>query len=361
MADDLIWSLDPHGKVKHLILQRHLDAWLPIMTRSFDDLLYVDGFAGPGVYDKGEPGSPIIALKAAILNGALLMRPPRGKLHFLFIEEKYARVEKLQEEIDKLLRKHALPRWLTYSIEPGEFETVLGFKFDQWSKRGNRPMFAFIDPFGYSGLPMELINRIGRVPHSECLINFAYQSINRWAVSSGDEKREEHLDALYGTPEWRRYVGSEAAMVEFYQQQLIKRGGFKYNCTFKMKDRSNSTEYFLAFATSEPKGLSAFKSAAWKADPVGGRVFSDAADPDQLFLSLPIDPLRKLLERHFAGAGWVSMDSLKEFVRHTQYSEEKHLIKSVLVPLESGGHLIVEREPGSRRGSFNRVRRLQFK
>lgn len=359
MADDLLWSLDAHGRVKHLILQRHLDAWLPIMTRSFRDLLYVDGFAGPGVYLQGEPGSPIIALRAAILSNAFSAKPPQCDVHFLFIEEREDRAARLQHEINKLLQAHPLPGWLTYSIEPGEFEAIMSDKFYRWSMNGYRPIFAFIDPFGYSGHPMRLIRRIARVPHSECLINFAYQSINRWAIH-GDEKREAYLDALYDSPEWRARAGSEEMMVDFYRSQLRDHGGFRYNCTFKMKDSTNSTEYFLAFATNDPKGLSVFKSAAWKADPVGGRVFSDAADPHQLFLKLPLDPLRKLIEKRFTGAGWLSRDAIDEFVRDTQYSEDKHLVKSVLVPMEKEGRLIVDREPGSKRFSFNRVRRMRF-
>jgi three-Cys-motif partner protein len=84
-SEPTIWPLDPHGRVKHLILKRHLDAWLPIMTRSFPRLVYVDGFAGPGIYEGGEPGSPIIALRAAIHNASLRAKPPTCELGFLFM------------------------------------------------------------------------------------------------------------------------------------------------------------------------------------------------------------------------------------------------------------------------------------
>ena len=39
---------------------------MPILSRgSFPEILYIDGFAGPGEYEGGEPGSPIIALETA--------------------------------------------------------------------------------------------------------------------------------------------------------------------------------------------------------------------------------------------------------------------------------------------------------
>jgi three-Cys-motif partner protein len=359
-ADDpTIWPLDPHGKSKHLILQRHLDAWLPIMTRSFPKLLYIDGFAGPGVYEGGEPGSPVLALRSAIFNRALKVQPPNCELGFLFIEERADRIARLKEEVKKLLEQEPLPRWLKYHVAEGEFEPVMINKFDQWSLHGRRPMFVFIDPFGYSGLPMSLLKRIANVPHSECLITFTYKSINRWAIH-GDPKKERHVDALYGTQAWRACRGDETAMVNLYRSQLVSQGGFKYNYTFKMKDRLGVTEYFLAFGTNDPKGLTVMKAATWKADPRTGRVFSDSDDPDQLFLDLPIDPLRDMLQGQFRGRDWVTMDDVVEFVRHTHYSEEKHLYRGTLVPMEKERLLDVDRVPGSRKGTFKGARRLKF-
>lgn len=358
-VDSTIWPLDPHSRVKHLILRRHLDAWLPIMTRSFPKLLYVDGFSGPGVYERGEPGSPIISLRAAIFNRALRAQPPNCELGFLFIEERTDRVARLREEVRKLIEAHPLPRWVKYHIAEGEFETIMTSRFERWSLRGGRPMFVFIDPFGYSGLPMSLVKRIAGVPHSECLITFTYRSINRWAVH-GDPQRERHLDALYGGPSWRDRRGDEAAMVELYRRQLLAEGGFRYNCAFKMKDRLGATEYFLAFGTNEPKGLIVMKAAMWKADPRMGRVFSDGDDPDQLFLELPLDSLRDLLQREFRGKGWVSIEIVIESVRHTHYSEEKHLYRDTLAPMEKDGTLEVDRPRGSRKGSFKEARMVRF-
>ncbi len=50
----------------------------------FPEILYIDGFAGPGAYEGGEAGSPIIALDTA-----LGFQPPlTAKIHFLFVEER---------------------------------------------------------------------------------------------------------------------------------------------------------------------------------------------------------------------------------------------------------------------------------
>ena len=62
--DGITWKLEPHTQGKHLVLRNYMEAWLPIMTRWNGRVLFIDGFAGPGEYDGGEPGSPIIALPA---------------------------------------------------------------------------------------------------------------------------------------------------------------------------------------------------------------------------------------------------------------------------------------------------------
>ena len=60
----LLWPLEPHSKAKHLVLRNYLDAWLPILGSRSGRILFVDGFAGPGQYESGEEGSPVVALRA---------------------------------------------------------------------------------------------------------------------------------------------------------------------------------------------------------------------------------------------------------------------------------------------------------
>lgn len=47
---ETVWEMEPHTQAKHEILRGYLSAWLPIMSKYNERLVYVDGFAGPGVY-----------------------------------------------------------------------------------------------------------------------------------------------------------------------------------------------------------------------------------------------------------------------------------------------------------------------
>src|SRR6266446_2858127 len=98
------WAADPHTLAKHAILRRYLQAWFPILTqqasalaRQFGkapnrEVLFIDGFAGPGEYTNGKEGSPVIALKAA-LNHAIAFPIP---VRMMFIEERPDRFQHLQ-------------------------------------------------------------------------------------------------------------------------------------------------------------------------------------------------------------------------------------------------------------------------
>ena len=58
-------AIAPHTVAKHLLLKRYLDAWFPILGRYNNRINYIDGFAGPGEYEGGEDGSPLLAIEAA--------------------------------------------------------------------------------------------------------------------------------------------------------------------------------------------------------------------------------------------------------------------------------------------------------
>jgi three-Cys-motif partner protein len=82
---ETIWEIDLHTQAKHEILRRYLGAWFPILSRYSGRIVYIDGFAGPGRYKGGEPGSPLVALDVALTHRKTL----DGELIFLFIDERY--------------------------------------------------------------------------------------------------------------------------------------------------------------------------------------------------------------------------------------------------------------------------------
>jgi three-Cys-motif partner protein len=270
---DTVWPLQPHTAAKHRILRCYLDAWLPIMGSWNGRILILDGFAGPGIYTGGEEGSPIIALRALLEHRHMAKHLGSGlEVRFHFVEEDAARVAVLKEQIDKFKATTSLPKGVHVKVAKGEFAPYLDHVLTglESAKKTIAPTFAFIDPFGFSGVPMQLMARLAKNPRCEVLISFMFESLNRFA--GRQPKIEAHLDALYGTTAWRPIAADTDAvlrrrgLIDLYRQQLVA-SGFPLVTSFEMIDDGNRTEYFLYFGTTSRTGLSAMKQAMWKGGP----------------------------------------------------------------------------------------------
>ena len=84
-AKNPLWKLEPHTRGKHLVLKRYLEAWFPIMGSWNGRILFIDGFAGPGEYEAGEEGSPIIAIRSLLEHRARKMIA--AEVQFILIEK----------------------------------------------------------------------------------------------------------------------------------------------------------------------------------------------------------------------------------------------------------------------------------
>src|SRR5688572_6617566 len=98
MPDEPVWQVEPHTLKKHEILRRYLEGWFPILGTGQRRVVYLDAFAGPGVYTGGEPGSPIVAL-TALLEHSALPRLRDCEFVFIFLEPRQDRFDVLKEQV----------------------------------------------------------------------------------------------------------------------------------------------------------------------------------------------------------------------------------------------------------------------
>jgi three-Cys-motif partner protein len=355
---DTVWPLQPHTAAKHRILRCYLDAWFPIMGSWNARILILDGFAGPGIYKGGEEGSPVIALRALMDHGHMPKHLGAGlEVRYHFVEQDGDRVAVLREQIKKFQAKTTLPKGVYVNVAEGEFAPYLDniLTWMEANRRTIAPTFAFIDPFGFAGVPMKLIARLAKNPRCEVLIPFMFDSLNRFA--GHQERIDPHLDELYGTTAWRAIAADSKrerrrrGLIDLYRQQLVA-AGFPLVTSFEMLDDGNRTEYFLYFGTTNRAGLSAMKQAMWRADPDGGSSFSDhiALNP-QLSLvaaTAPKQTLRDLLVKQFKGKK-ASIEMIDDFVlKETIFSEKRHLRRATLAPLERDKKMDVRRPKDKR-------------
>lgn len=349
-----IWDLDPHTAAKHAILGRYLEAWIPILSQgNFPEIAYIDGFAGPGTYSKGEDGSPIIALKAMLSHASTL----RAKCQFHFVELDKGRAAALSASVEAVLDQFPDRSRVSVFIYDKAFEQAYPEIRQKLTTSGSPPTFAFIDPFGWK-IPFEIVADIMKRPSSEVLINFMFEEINRF-LSNDDQP--DNFDVLFGCSDWRDCLtlsgtSRNQALRNLYARQLSEAGHSRYVRYFEMKNKNNSTDYYLFFATNKLLGLKKMKYSMWMVDEFGAFSFSDATDPLQavLFSEPNFGILRKQILEQFAGKT-VRVEALEAFVLEKTAFRESHYKRQVLKPLEEQVPplvTVVAPKVGRRRGEY---------
>jgi len=170
MPERPIWKLDAHTAAKHTLLRLYLGAWYPILALGgIKRVLFIDGFAGPGVYAGGEEGSPIIAIRT-LLDHSAFSQLRSCEFVFVFFEPDHERFVSLERELGRLRAAHdPWPPNIRIHLEEKSFaDGVEDILAGLTKGRSLAPLFAFIDPFGVSGLPLDTIGRLSAYEKARC-------------------------------------------------------------------------------------------------------------------------------------------------------------------------------------------------
>ena len=356
-----VWDIEPHTIAKHEILKHYLDAWYPILVSREEHIMFLDGFAGPGVYSDGSPGSPIVALLALLHHRGFGLWSGR-RFDFDFVEADSDRLEHLENEI--ATRYGPFPDNISVRMHLGEFQHVAGGIASRLrSTRGQvPPTLAFVDPFGVSGVPMRLIADFLSAPKCELVMTLMVSHLNRFGEA--DQMQAKRAE-LFGTNDFALVdaapaEGRVAALLDLYQAQLQKVAGFKHTLDFQMRNNTGNISYYLVYATRSATGVEKFKDAMWKVDPSRGCAFSDRRfGQSSLFTGEHVDhgPLCTQIGQDWEGRT-ATIAELDEYVNIQTLYRKAHL-RGALAQMERAGRLVVHRPRGGRRG-FPSGTQVQF-
>jgi len=272
----------PHTRAKHDILTEYLKPWFYIIQSRREYVQYMDAFAGAGRYERGEDGSPLIAME--VYNNHILKKSMTLDVRFLFIE--------LNEKSIDLLKSRTPPDMLGKNVTffKGSFSEAMESLYNENDPMSQRMCntFAFIDPYGHSGMPMGQVRRIIESEKCDVMITLMTDSINRNAFAS--EKNQAQgvgLDELYGSDVWKEVLSAGIGkmpkridrFVDIYIEEAMKYvpKDRRYSLQFKMKKKNGHEAYRLVFLTKHLKGLECMKESMLKVDPTGGYTYYDAS------------------------------------------------------------------------------------
>jgi three-Cys-motif partner protein len=345
--------------IKSKIVEKYFWAWSKIIIprlkqrererREEQNLAYIDLFAGPGRYKDGSESTPLQILETALQDADL-----RDRLLTIFNDLDSNNTNSLQTCIESIpnierLRHKSIVR----NQEIGE-SIIREFESMQ-----SVPTLFFIDPWGYKGLSLRLINSAIKNWGCDCIFFFNYNRIN---MGLNNPSVREHMNALFGRSradalrekiQPMKPIDKELNIVEEICEALQEMGA-RYVLPFCFKNNSgNRTSHHLIFVSKNERAYSIMKDIMAKESSTteqGVPSFEyNPATQYQPFLfeiSRPLDELEDMLLDEFAGQTLTMAEVYKRHHVGKRYIDKNY--KTALKNLEQQGK-IVTNPPSSKR------------
>ena len=295
--------------IKAKIVSDYFWAWakviIPMAKKSSRNrIAYIDLFAGPGRYEDGTKSTPLLVLEKAIQDPDMC-----EMLVTIFNDKNEDYSYSLQQAINAVPGIEKLKyRPTVRNYEVGN-EIVAIF-----SQMRLVPILFFVDPWGYKGLTLQLINSVLKDWGCDAIIFFNYNRIN---MGLSNLAVEERMNALFtekraASLRYRLRTLSpserELAIVEEIANALMELGA-KYVLPFCFKNEYGTrTSHHLIFATKNFRGYDIMKDIMARQSSVADQGVpsftyspADSRFPLLFELTQPLDDLESMLLKDFAG------------------------------------------------------------
>ncbi|WP_269684794.1 three-Cys-motif partner protein TcmP [Flavobacterium lacustre] len=296
--------------VKSTIVSKYFDVWSKVIIstqkrypNNSQKIAYIDLFAGPGRYKDGTVSTPHMILSNAVENEDL-----KNRLVTIFNDKDESNTKELEKTISEI------PNINNLAFKPDIWNQEVGenivLKFEKISLI---PTLFFVDPWGYKGLSLRLVNSVLKDWGCDAIFFFNYNRIN---MGLNNDKVLSHMNALFGENQCevlREKINKkgknerELIIIEELCQSL-KKYGSRYVLPFRFKDsKGNKTSHHLIFVSKNSKGYEIMKDIMARESTANNQgVPSFAYDPANFLpeqtllfqLSRPLDELKdKLLNK----------------------------------------------------------------
>lgn len=354
-SDNFFKEQTEQSEIKSQIVANYFNIWAKIMAQTKTARIgYIDLFSGPGVYQDGSESTPLKILNRAI-DDPVIAR----KLQCYFNDKDRANIDRLKSVILDTLDISKL------KYPPSYMSEEVGDQLIEWiGKIGPIPSFLFIDPWGYKGLSLRLIQSVIQNWGAECMFFFNYNRIN---AAITNEVLYKHVADMFGNTraldlqdkiKWARAgIGRESVVMEEITEAMHDIGG-KYILTFRFKTRDGRrTSHYLIFVTKNFKGFDLMKKEMAKKSYLnqdGTYSFEYSPLPSkgtqQGWLLGPARPLEKLGEdllKAYAGKQITMGNLYMDHSVHTKFIDRDY--KKALKKLADDGKIFA---PARKKGSF---------
>lgn len=339
--------------VKTAIVSKYFWSWAKVMMPQARNstqqmVAYLDLFAGPGRYKDGTKSTPLMILEKAIQDETMSQM-----LVTIFNDKDDDNAHNLQSAINQLPGVEKLKhRPIVWNNEVGSEMVKL------FSSIKLVPTLFFVDPWGYKGLSLRLVNAVLKDWGCDCIFFFNYNRIN---MGLANPLVKEHMVALFG--EQREQVlreklaglspeDRESCIVEELCTALgakpVGARQERYVLPFSFKnDAGTRTSHHLIFVSKHPLGYGIMKeimAAGSSLYEQGVPSFhyspADIRFPLLFELNRPLDELEGMLLNGFAGRTLAMKDIYERHHIGRRFIKKNY--KDVLKQMEIKGLIICE-------------------
>lgn len=253
------------SKVKASIVSEYFPKYCKIIIRKHipKKIGYYDLFSGPGLYDDGNPSTPILIARKCKNDDFL-----RQKVRMIFNDNHYA--EQLKSNFEKEFPVG------TFSINPffgnktvGESESINAFitKNTMENRINECPAVLFIDPFGYKGIETNVLSQFLTYWGNELFIFINSKRINpalenekfeqnmRYMFPSSYETLKIQIREKKTVPERLQFI-----IDNLYKEfKMLTRSELYYTAFKFQEEDSNTTSHFILHLTKSKRGFDLIK------------------------------------------------------------------------------------------------------
>jgi three-Cys-motif partner protein len=263
------WGMKGQTEVKHRLLEKYLDPWLNKISTVSPEVHFLDGFAGRGEYTDGSKGSPLIAMDVADrkLREEGWINNRLSRFEVIAVEDNEQNYQNLKDCLDK--KNSETDVRINAECYNKQFHDYASEYIETYRREPNA-CFVFIDPFGFSGVPLDTIQELINLRSTgiELFITFMSGKIAQFLTN---ETHQEAINEAFGTTEWRERIDENATKEEraeqlmlYYETRLRNEADISYVWPFQMYEESKrQTSYHLLHATNHFDGFELMKDIMW--------------------------------------------------------------------------------------------------
>lgn len=346
------------SRIKTRIVSKYFFAWTQVIvpkvkSRGGNRIAFIDLFAGPGRYKDEVPSTPLRVLGSAAKHPTL-----RNMLVGIFNDAHEPHARSLEAAIDQMPNvgqlKHK-PQVGNLQVGPDLVEQLEGIKMV--------PSLLFVDPWGYKGLSLRLIDSVLRHWGSDCIVFFNYNRINS---GINNPAVKEHMNALFGAERAEKLRGRlrdghlkppdrEKLILEEIAAAFRERDG-RYFLPFRFwKEDQKRISHHLLFVSKNFLGYHLMKeimAPESTSNDQGVPTFEynprDYSMLPDLVLDRPLDRLQDRLPKDLAGRTLTTEQIYEKHSVGKRFTKKNY--KTVLQTLHARGSIETDRKP--KKGTF---------